>query len=316
MHNSITVCIAICQSLTSGQDPGSQYIQWKWKRGLIGRQEGRGRTAASSGGKLRVTGSHQSCLASILNKAAEVGDGDEGLSIGGRVEKGEILEVKLQANKDSKTDKWELAINEAREESIGVFTGGSMSEEGRVGGGWHVEGLAGSKEGLGKLATVWDGEVVGMRGGIQMVPEDQKILLLSDSQAAIAAVRKAGRTGRARTGELKEVVEEVRKRQKNLGPDAVRFAWVKAHVGTRGNEKADQMAKSGAELGDEDQGMNKVITGGGVEAGMEEKKSGRKESEGDGDGKSGEMEPQGSSQLCPLSHRKRQPTSLATRFGH
>jgi len=39
------------------------------------------------------------------------------------------------------------------------------------------------------------------------------------------------------------VVEEVRKRQKNLGPDAVRFAWVKAHVGTQGNEKADQMAK-------------------------------------------------------------------------
>jgi len=59
-------------------------------------------------------------------------------------------------------------------------------------------------------------------------------------------------------------VEEVRKRQKNLGPDAVRFAWVKAHVGTRGNERADQMAKSGAELGDEDEGMNKVITEGGL----------------------------------------------------
>jgi len=97
-----------------------------------------------------------------------------------------------------------------------------------------------------------------------MVLEDQRILVLSDSQAAIAAMRKAGRTGRARTGELKEVVEEVRKRQKNLGPDAIRFAWVKAHVGTRGNEKADQMAKSGAELGDEDEGMNKVITEGGL----------------------------------------------------
>ena len=38
------------------------------------------------------------------------------------MEKGEIPEVKLQANKDSKADKWELAINEAREESVGVFT--------------------------------------------------------------------------------------------------------------------------------------------------------------------------------------------------
>ena len=89
--------------------------------------------------------------------------------------------MKLQANKDSKADKWELAINEAREELIGVFTDSSMSEEGRVGGGWHVEGLAGSKEGMGKLATVWDREVVGMRGRIQMVPEDHQILLLSDS---------------------------------------------------------------------------------------------------------------------------------------
>jgi len=120
-----------------------------------------------------------------------------------------------------------------------------MSEEGRVGGGWHIEGLAGSKEGMRKLATVWDGKIVGMRGGIQIVLEDHKILLLSDSQAAIAAIRKAGRTGRAQTGELKKVVKEVRKRQKELGLDAVKFAWVKAHVGTCGNEKADQMAKVG-----------------------------------------------------------------------
>ena len=63
---------------------------------------------------------------------------------------------------------------------------------------------------------------------------------------------------------MKELVEEVQKRQQNLGPDAVRFAWVKAHVRTRGNEKADQMAKARVELGDEDEGMNKVITEGGL----------------------------------------------------
>jgi len=69
--------------------------------------------------------------------------------------------------------------------------------------------------------------VVGIKGGLHSAPEDRKVLILSDSQAAIAAVRKAGQTGRARTGELKAVVEEVRKRQQNLGLDAVRFAWVK-----------------------------------------------------------------------------------------
>jgi len=60
------------------------------------------------------------------------------------------------------------------------------------------------------------------------------------------------------------VVEEVRKKQKNLGQNAARFAWVKAHVGTKGSEKADQMAKSGAELGGEDEGMETVITKGGL----------------------------------------------------
>ena len=80
------------------------------------------------------------------------------------------------------------------------------------------------------------------------------------------------------------MVEEVRKRQKNLGLDSVRFAWVKAHVGTQATEKADQMAKSGAELGDEDEGMEKVITEGGIEAGMEEEEGGGEEGEGDGGG--------------------------------
>jgi len=111
-------------------------------------------------------------MSRILNKAADIGEGDEGLSVGGRVERGEILEVKLQANKDSKADKWELAIHEAREESIGVFTDGSVSEGGRVGEGWYVEGLEGGEEGLGRVATVWDGEVVGMRRGLQSALED------------------------------------------------------------------------------------------------------------------------------------------------
>ena len=84
-----------------------------------------------------------------------------------------------------------------------MFIDGSINEAGRVGGGWHVEGLGGWKERLGRLATVWDGEVAGLRGVLQMAPEDRKVLILSDSQAAIAAVRKAGRTSRARTGELK-----------------------------------------------------------------------------------------------------------------
>ena len=46
-------------------------------------------------------------------------------------------------------------------------------------------------------------------GGLKEVPDDRKVLILSDSQAVIAAMRKVGRTGRARTAELKEVVQGV-----------------------------------------------------------------------------------------------------------
>jgi len=71
-----------------------------------------------------------SVMSTIPNKAAVIGNGDKGLSVGGRgrVEKGEIWEVKLQANKDSKAGRWELAICEARGESLRAFTDGSMNE--------------------------------------------------------------------------------------------------------------------------------------------------------------------------------------------
>jgi len=123
-------------------------------------------------------------------------------------------------------------IQETREDAVGIFTDGSMDEEGQVGGGWQVEGVGEGMEGAGVAAAVWDGEVVGVRGMLKLAPADRKFLVLSDSQAAIAAVRKAGRTGRARAAELKEVVELIRERQARLGPNAVRFAWVKAHIGT------------------------------------------------------------------------------------
>ena len=130
-----------------------------------------------------------------------------------------------------------------------------------------------------------------MRGGLQSALEDRKVVLLSDPQAATAAVRKRGQTGRARTGELKEVVVEVRERKKIWDQTPSEFAWVKAHVGTQGNEKADQMAKSGAELRDEEEGMEKVVTGGGVEAGVEKEEGGGEKGKKHGDGKGGTLEP-------------------------
>ena len=97
------------------------------------------------------------------------------------------------------------------------------------------------ENGIGNVATVWNGEVAGMTGGLARVRREKKVLILADSKAAIAAVRKAGRTGKARSRGLQKVVNVVAE---------IKEGWevrVKAHMGTLGNEAADVLAKRAAE---------------------------------------------------------------------
>jgi len=75
-----------------------------------------------------------------------------------------------------------------------------------VGARWHVEGKNQGGATLGELAIVWDGEVCGVRGALEDAPSNSNILILLDSQAAIVAMKKAGRTGKARTNDLKLVL--------------------------------------------------------------------------------------------------------------
>ena len=79
-----------------------------------------------------------------------------------------------------------------------VYTDGSMSECGVVGAGYYcLQGTLGIR--VGRMATVWDGEVAGLERGLKAIDQGSRVLLLADSKAAIQAVQKAGRTGRART---------------------------------------------------------------------------------------------------------------------
>jgi len=182
-------------------------------------------------------------------------EGHERMSFGSKVEKIKVPEVKLQAQADSKAEVLTEAINQAREycEAMGIYTDGSMNENGVVGAGWYVErGKGGGEVTLGKLAIVWDGEVCGMRGALEDAPSETNILILSDSQAAIAAVKKAGRTRKARTADLRRVMMDIKERQTRLGPNAVSLGWVKAHNEVYGNERADQLAKHTTTLYPED----------------------------------------------------------------
>ena len=91
-----------------------------------------------------------------------------------------------------------------------------------------------------------------------MTPEVD-ILVLSDSTAALRAIKRAACNRRGRTRDLVEVVDEVSRR--SLLGLSTRFGRVKAHAGVNGNELADLRAKAGCR-----ESLLPQITEGGVGA--------------------------------------------------
>ena len=61
------------------------------------------------------------------------------------------------------------------------------------------------------MAIVWNGEIASIAGGFDRARtmQDVKVLILANSKAAIAAVKKAGKVGRARTRHLQRVVNTI-----------------------------------------------------------------------------------------------------------
>ena len=168
----------------------------------------------------------------------------EEIEWGGDIERFELQETNLQCGPSTPTTTWEKAISLTKRTPI--YTDGSRSEEEVVGGGYYLQqGQLGVR--VGTRATVWDGEITGMNMGLRAAGNtDEKVIILSDSKAAIQAVINAGRRGNARTRDLAHLGQQIRKRQDLCGQDSVAVGWVKAHVGIEGNERADEMGKMGA----------------------------------------------------------------------
>ena len=139
----------------------------------------------------------------------------------------------LRPCRPSSSAVWERAIKNAGDRRLAVYTDGSRDGDGRERGGWHSLDNGASSVAVGSIATVWDGEVAGIRQALTMAPEVD-ILVLSDLTAALEAIQRATRSGRGRSRDLVEVVDEVG-RHSLLGL-STRFVWVKAHVCIDGDE--------------------------------------------------------------------------------
>ena len=122
----------------------------------------------------------------------------------------ELHEVNLQYGPNTPKSIWEKAISLTKRSPI--YMDGSKSHEGVVGGGYNMrQGQLGV--GVETMATVWDGEITGMKMGLKAAGNtEEKLIILSDSKAAIQAVINAGRNGKARTRDLAHLEQHIRNR--------------------------------------------------------------------------------------------------------
>jgi len=99
-----------------------------------------------------------------------------------------------------------------------------MDENGNVGGSWYIEG--GKIEGKvtpRRVAIVWDVEICRIGGAVANALLNN-ILILSNPQAANITVKKVGKTRKAKTRQLRQVLVDIKCRQEQLIPVAVTFA--------------------------------------------------------------------------------------------
>ena len=129
---------------------------------------------------------------------------DEESSWGGSCSKIDITEIHTELGGTDNKDWWEycLADKKVTGGRYLAFSDGGQLGDGRVGGGWYGKGQVGSTpEGAKRVgdmqATVWDGEISGMLGAMEI---GKRIPFLADSKAAISAVKKAGEGGRRGQG--------------------------------------------------------------------------------------------------------------------
>ena len=100
-----------------------------------------------------------------------------------------------------------------------------------------------------KRQTVFQAEVIAIREATknfsaEIKPEQKYIKIFTDSQAALQALANNNFTSKI----VKETCLELNKLKQQV--IRLEIAWIKAHVGYKGNEEADEMARKAEEIND------------------------------------------------------------------
>ncbi|XP_076301696.1 uncharacterized protein LOC143219708 [Lasioglossum baleicum] len=110
---------------------------------------------------------------------------------------------------------------------------------------WEEEGLS-----INKIATIYTTECIAISEAIKIAEEkhlkdDEKIIILTDSESVLSGLLNIS-SDKTINPWIKKIAKQANKFNMN-GLKRVLFAWIPAHMGIEGNERADQIAKERTE---------------------------------------------------------------------
>ena len=137
-------------------------------------------------------------------------------------------------------------VSPPEESTMYVFTDGSQLKSEHTGAGF-VSFLSNQEQhsamfSLPNESTVFQAEITAIHKAaeyLSALPFPNPVIIYSDSQAALSALAK-------RTYSSRTVERCIQHLNRAAGLASVKLRWVRAHVGHPGNERADELAKTGA----------------------------------------------------------------------
>ena len=169
----------------------------------------------------------------------------------------EIPPIRVQWN-ETQSRKKDTAVEEMQSEfrrrldhmkkGVTVYTDGSVLSNGRSGVG--IAGYKKGREVFGNSIRLSDGcsstmtEVFGILAGISLGKRHSKnIIIVCDSKSAMHSLTSKKSKYKLHVWRILQLISGI-----NKAGGSVEFLWAPSHIGIRGNERADRLAREGARL--------------------------------------------------------------------